>query len=99
VRRDGEALAFVAGNLEGLLNWGNIAPSAIWVVVAGHAAVRVTDTTSLNASPAWLPDGSLLFVSDRDGARDIYALRIDRAGHHRETAARLTIGAGVYRLR
>ena len=27
-------------------------------------------------SPAWLTDGTLLFVSNRDGARDIYAVRL-----------------------
>ena len=91
-RADGSAVAFVSGNSESLTTWGNIAPSEIWVTPAGGVPVRVTDGASLNVSPAWLPDGTLLFVSNRDGARDIYAVRLDRTGAPRERPTRLTTG-------
>jgi Tol biopolymer transport system component len=97
-RKDGEAVAVVvgAGDYYGSRSWGNIAPSTIWVTVAGHLPVLVTDTTSLNVSPAWLPDGTLLFVSNRDGARDIYAQRLDGAGRPRGQPLRLTTGLEAY---
>ena len=95
-RMDGSARAYVVGNQRYVADWGNVAPSAIWVATIGRAPVRVTDSTSLNMSPAWLPDGSLLFVSNRDGARDIYAVRLDRSGAPRELPARLTTGLDAY---
>jgi Tol biopolymer transport system component/tRNA A-37 threonylcarbamoyl transferase component Bud32 len=97
-RSDGSALAWVVGNLDGTNNWGNVAPSTIWVEVEGGVPVRVTDSTSQNLSPAWLPDGTLLFVSTRDGARDIYAVRLDRSGAPREAPVRLTTGLEAYSL-
>ncbi len=95
-RRDGSAVAYVVGNDQYLEDWGNVAPSVIWVVPMGGTPVRVTDRTSLNVSPAWLPDGSLLYVSNRDGARDIYAVRLDGSGVPRERPVRLTTGLGAY---
>jgi len=95
-RRDGSALAYVSGNERNVYDWGNTAPSAIWVAPAGGAPVRVTDDLSQNLSPAWLPDGTLLFVSDREGARDVYAVHLDRAGAPRERPVRLTTGLEAY---
>ena len=80
---DGKWIAFANGNAAFVfgangygspLNLGNVAPSTIWVVSArGGTPVRVTDDASLNVSPAWLPPGEgLLFISDRNGNRDIY---------------------------
>jgi Tol biopolymer transport system component/DNA-binding SARP family transcriptional activator len=88
---DGRWIAFASGNAAFVfgrtvygnpLNLGNVAPSAIWVVPAkGGAPVRVTDDAALNVSPAWLPDGGgLLFVSDRNGSRDIYRAQLDPEG-------------------
>jgi Tol biopolymer transport system component len=50
----------------------------------------------MNVSPAWLPDGTLLFVSNRDGARDIYVVRLDRSGAPRGAPVRLTTGLDAY---
>ena len=63
-------------------NLGNLAPSSIWVVAAhGGTPVQVTDAQSLNTSPVWLPGGrGLLFVSNRDGGRDVYQMDLDRRG-------------------
>ena len=98
-RVDGSAVAFMVGNGDYFSNWTNIAPSAIWVIVPGHPPVRATDAVSLNASPVWLPDGSLLYVSNKDGARDIWAVRLDRDGKPREaTRKRLTTGLEAYSI-
>ncbi|MGH7658261.1 MAG: TolB family protein, partial [Gemmatimonadales bacterium] len=91
-RADGGAVAYVVGNPNQVPDWGSIAPSAIWVAPRGGSPARVTDSTSLNVSPAWLPDGTLLYVSNRDGARDIYAVRLDRSGVPRGSPLRLTTG-------
>jgi Tol biopolymer transport system component len=95
-RPDGGALAYVVGNPNQIPDWGSVAPSAIWVAPRGGTPVRVTDSTSMNVSPAWLPDGTLLFVSNRDGARDIYALRLDGSGAPRGSPLRLTTGLDAY---
>lgn len=99
VREDGSAVAFMVGNRDYVLQWTNIGPSAIWVIVPGKPPVRVTDDVSLNAFPAWLPDGTLLYVSNKDGARDIWAVSLDKDGKPREaTRKRLTTGLDAYSI-
>jgi eukaryotic-like serine/threonine-protein kinase len=89
-------LACVSGNRDYVRNnnFGNIAPSSVWVIpVVGGAPVRVTDDQSLNTSPAWLPSrNSLLFISNRDGGRDIYQMPLARSGRPVREATRLTTG-------
>jgi eukaryotic-like serine/threonine-protein kinase len=93
---DGRWLVCVSGNRQFVTNqgFGNRATSSVWLIpAAGGAAVRVTDDESLNMSPAWLPGRpSLLFVSNRDGGRDIYQVHLTRAGGPAGDAARLTTG-------
>jgi Tol biopolymer transport system component/DNA-binding SARP family transcriptional activator len=94
---DGSRLAFVLGNAAFVYApnaIGNIAPSSLWIIsAAGGRPERVTDETSLNTSPAWMPDGrSLLFVSNRDGSRDIYRIGIGRSGTPTGPPVRLTTG-------
>ena len=74
--------------------FGNIAPSSVWVIpAAGGTPVRVSDDVGLNTSPAWLPGGrSLLYVSDREGGRDIYQVALGRDGRPAGAATRLTTG-------
>jgi eukaryotic-like serine/threonine-protein kinase len=99
IRHDGKAVAFMAGNPDYISSWTNIAPSAIWVLVPGDDPVRVTDATSLNASPEWLPDGSLLYVSNKGGTRDIWVVALDRNGRPREsTRKRLTTGLDAHTI-
>jgi dipeptidyl aminopeptidase/acylaminoacyl peptidase len=76
------------------------APGSIWIVDAdGKHRRQVTTEEHLNTSPAWAPDGrALLFVSDRDGTRDIYRQRIDAGGEPQDVAERLTTGAEVYNV-
>jgi TolB protein len=94
---DGSRLAFVLGNAAFVYApnaIGNIAPSSVWIVsTAGGRLERVTDAASLNTSPVWMPDGrSLLFVSNRDGSRDIYRIEIGRSGEPSGRPVRLTTG-------
>jgi Tol biopolymer transport system component/serine/threonine protein kinase len=75
--RDDSRLAFVDGNsvfIYGSNMFGNIAPSAIWIVRRnGDGAERLTDKIHHNHSPVWSPDGSgILYVSNFRGARDLY---------------------------
>ncbi|MEA2712306.1 MAG: eukaryotic-like serine/threonine-protein kinase [Gemmatimonadales bacterium] len=99
---DGHWLACVSGNRRFVTNeeFGNIAASSVWVLpVAGGTPVRLTDDQSLNTSPAWLRGRpSLLYLSNRDGGRDIYQVHLTRAGRPSGDAFRLTTGlnaAGV----
>jgi serine/threonine-protein kinase len=93
---DGRWVACVSGNREDALarGFGNIAASSVWVIpVAGGVPVRVTDDQSLNTSPVWVPGrNSLLFISNRDGGRDIYQVTLGSSGRPVGDAARLTTG-------
>ncbi len=100
---DGSRIAYVLGNAAFVYApnaIGNIAPSAIWTVAAsGGPPVPLTDAAALNTSPAWLPDGrSLLFVSSRDGSRDVYRVAIDRSGKRRARRLRLTTGLQIHTI-
>jgi serine/threonine-protein kinase len=78
---DDRWIAYVNGNPFWL--WGpNVAPASIWILDSrGGKPIRVTDQEHLNTSPQWLPDGrTLLFVSDRDGARGIYVVEVGPRG-------------------
>jgi Tol biopolymer transport system component len=72
--------------------FGNIAPGWVELVDARTGARRaLTDSTALNHSPVWSPDGRwIYFVSNRDGTNDIY--RIPAGGGQIE---RLTVGLGA----
>jgi Tol biopolymer transport system component/DNA-binding SARP family transcriptional activator len=100
---DGSRLAFVLGNAAFVyapFAIGNIAPSSIWMVAAsGGPPVRVTDATSLNTSPVWMPDRrTLLFVSDRDGSRDLYHVALGRDGRPAGAPERLTTGLALHTI-
>jgi Tol biopolymer transport system component len=97
-RPDGTAVAFVVGNSAWPSGNGNIAPSEIWVTPIGGTAVRVVAGPAMNLSPAWLPDGTLLYVSDRDGGRDVYAIRIDRDGRPDGEPRRITTGLDPFSI-
>jgi Tol biopolymer transport system component len=104
---DGRHIAFVRGNVAFVGStgfsasaYGNASPSAIWIItVDGSGARRVTDDIHLNTSPAWLPDGkSIVFVSDRDGARDIYEQRLTSSGDPDGRPQRITTGSNAFTL-
>ncbi len=94
-----DLLACAAGNpnytMPGTV-FGNLGPSRIVVVRASDGAVHtVTDTSAMNQSPAWLAGGWLLYLSNRDGPADIYALRVTGDGAVGTGPIRLTAGLGV----
>ncbi len=99
---DGGSIAFVSGNVGFIADpsLGNLAPSGIWVVsTAGGVPRQVTDSRSLNVSPVWESGGrALLFVSNRDGGRDVYAVALTRAGRAAGGPVRLTTGANVHAI-
>jgi Tol biopolymer transport system component len=93
---DGRWIACVSGDRQFVRNedFGNIATSSIWVIPAvGGAPVRVTDAEWLYTSPAWLPGRStLLYVSNREGGRDLYQVELGRSGRPDGEAVRLSTG-------
>lgn len=96
----GKWIACVALNSESVLpgtTFGNLAPSAILVFpAAGGAPIRLVEAQAFNQSPVWTPDGSqLLFVSNRDGPRDVYAMSLASSGRSHGTLTRLTTGLGA----
>jgi TolB protein len=96
---DGRWIAFVEGNLMFHFS-GNIASSAIRVIpAAGGKAATVTDATSLNTSPVWLPGRTtLLFISDREGGRDIYEVSLKKDGSPSNAPVRITTGLNPAQL-
>jgi Tol biopolymer transport system component len=100
---DGAWITYVSGNRDFILpgwTFGNIAPSALWIApAAGGQPIALTDNRSLNTSPIWLPEGRVvLFVSNRDGGRDIYRVELRRSGQPDGTPARLTTGLNAHSI-
>ncbi len=100
---DGKWVAVSAGNpifIFGTGYLGNAGTNAIWLIpAAGGRAVQVTDGASLNQSPQWSPDGRALYwISDRAGSRDLYRVRLDRAGSPAGTPERLTTGLEAHSI-
>ena len=78
----------------------NRSPSTIDVVRVGDGGVTaVTDSVSMNQSPVWSPDGRwLFFLSNRQGPRDVFALRITRSGAADGAPVRLTTGLNAHTM-
>jgi serine/threonine-protein kinase len=101
---DGRWIAYSVGNgrfLSGVRDLGNLAPASIWIVpAAGGTPIRVSDSTSLNVSPAWFPSAPnrLLFVSSVGGSRDVYAMRIGAQGRPDGAPRRLTTGLNAHSI-
>ncbi len=92
---DGHAIAFVSENSQyaGALELGNHAPSSIWVLsLDGSTPHEIVEAGATNHSPAWISPRRLLFVSDREGARDLYALDLDPSYSSVAPPVRLTTG-------
>lgn len=100
---DGQWLALVSGNDQfavGTAQLGNKGPSVIVLVpVAAGRIVPITRNRALNVSPAWSPDSRhVLFVSNRDGARDVYSIRIGGSGLPIGDPSRLTTGLNAHSI-
>jgi Tol biopolymer transport system component len=96
----GRWIACVALNAESVLpgiTFGNLAPSAILLFpAAGGAPIRLVEPQAFNQSPVWTSDGGqLLFISNRDGPRDVYAQSLSSSGQPRGAMTRLTTGLGA----
>jgi len=95
----GDWIAYVAGNIQyvRLSDIGNVAPSSIWLAPsAGGASRQVSDSVSLNVSPAWASARSLLYVSNREGGRDVFQVELSGGGSPRGTPRRLTTGLNAH---
>ena len=100
---EGSRIAYVAGNRNfvfGTTTFGNLAHSSLWVVpVQSGEVVRVTENDHMNMSPVWLPDGQgLLFVSDRDGSRDVHQVTLSVTGEPLGPPTRLTTGLNAHTI-
>jgi Tol biopolymer transport system component len=108
---DGSQIAYVSGNIGFVFSRfdiaeviftiiGNNAPSSIHVAsLSRENTVRVTSGDHLNTSPVWTPEKkNILFISDRGGARDIYAVPLTSSGKPSGAAARLTTGLNVHTM-
>jgi Tol biopolymer transport system component len=78
---DGRWIAYATGNSQWRYT-ANVLKASLWILDAnGGQPVRVTDDTTMNVSPQWLPDSRhILFVSDRDGPRGIYVVEVGPEG-------------------
>jgi eukaryotic-like serine/threonine-protein kinase len=98
---DGRWVAFVEGH-NGIWHGGsgftNTAPSAVLVVpAAGGPTETIAPNRGLNLSPTWAPDSrGLFFISDRDGAKDIYQARLTTAGRLAGPPERLSTGLNAH---
>jgi len=96
---DGRWIACVSGNwiayTPGTL-FGNRAPSGLLLYPAtGGSPIELTDREKEYMSPAWSPDGKLLwFLSNRDGVSgEVYNVPIGRDGHPGGSFSRVGLNA------
>ena len=98
---DGRKLAYVTNNARfalGTVHLGNDAPTTIWAIDVGSGKQRrITAGTSIDVSPVWTDGGrSLLFVSNRDGSRDVYRVRLSASGDPAGAPERITSGLNAH---
>jgi len=74
---DGSWIAFVDGYCPAGTQGFYEEVSSIWIVgVDGGEPARVTSDDHENVSPVWLDDDHLLFVSTRDGPREVFVVEV-----------------------
>jgi serine/threonine protein kinase/Tol biopolymer transport system component len=100
---DGRHIALVEGrNLlwHGATGYANTAPSSILVIpAAGGTPDTVAPFGSTNLSPAWSADSrGLFFISDRDGAKDVYLAPLNSTGGLSAPPQRLSTGLNAHTL-
>ncbi len=84
---DGRRLAYVSGNLSWLTS-ANVDVATVWVADLDKGTAHlVSGNDHLNVSPAWFDDRHVLFVSDRDGPRAVYAVEVGPDGARGEPRA------------
>jgi Tol biopolymer transport system component len=92
---NGKVLAYAEGRLPELTN---ISANMVWTIVVGsNKPTRLSDSTHVNVSPVWTPDGkSVLFVSSAGGTRDVYQVPVTSNGAPSGPATRITTSLGAY---
>jgi Tol biopolymer transport system component len=100
---DGRLIAFVEGGSKtwhGTSGFTNTAPSSVMVMpAAGGIPDTIAPSSSLNLSPSWTPDSrGLFFISDRDGAKDVYHARLTSSGRLAAPPERLSTGLNAHTL-
>ncbi len=77
---DGRWIAFVNGNPVWPFYF-NVDASSVWLAdTDGGEPVQVTGDEFMDMSPTWLDENHLLFISDRDGLREVYIVEVGPAG-------------------
>jgi Tol biopolymer transport system component len=96
---DGRWIAYVSDNSRYLNDW-NIAVSSLWLApAAGGTPIQLTTGNALNLSPVWAPGSRrLLFVSGRNGTRDIYQLNLGSDGKPRGDPIQISVGLNVSQI-
>jgi len=99
---DGRWIAATSGNdaWDGFVHIGNLAQSRIVLISTedGHL-VEVTGRAAMNVAPTWAPDGRyLLFISNRSGTRDIYAVRLASDGRLIGEPERMSTGLEAHSM-
>ena len=76
----------------------NVSGNVLWTLpLGGGKPTRISDSTHVNVSPVWMPDGkSVLFVSNAGGTRDVYQLPVTSDGRPRGQATRITTSLNSY---
>jgi eukaryotic-like serine/threonine-protein kinase len=100
---DGRFIAFVEGGnrlVHGTTSLANTAPSSVLILDVGRKVLAtIAPSRGINLSPAWASDGrSLFFISDRDGAKDVYQVAIGSDGSLAGVPMRLTTGLNAHTL-
>jgi eukaryotic-like serine/threonine-protein kinase len=99
---DGSRIAYVESNGAFTVGegFGSMAASDIRVVpVTGGPSVAITSDNFQSVSPVWSRDGkSLLFLSNREGQRDLYRVRVGRSGAPIGQPERITTGLSAHSI-
>ncbi|MHB8733027.1 MAG: S9 family peptidase [bacterium] len=92
---DGSRVAFVRTEIDA---GADEYRSSIWLAAAGAGEpVQLTRGGSRDSAPRWSPDGrTLAFLSDRDGASQLYLLSMAGGEPRRATALRYGAGPAVW---
>ncbi len=94
---DGRWIAYVNFN-PWWPDFPNTSNASIWIVaVADGKRIAVTAEDHLNVSPVWLDARHMLFVSNRDGGREVYVTEIGSAGPRGEPQ-KVAGGADAYSI-
>ncbi|HTG83330.1 MAG TPA: protein kinase, partial [Gemmatimonadales bacterium] len=77
---DGQWIAYVTGN--GAWRFRpNTSTSTIWMMsIAGQEPIEVAGGGFLNVSPVWLDPRHLLWVSNKEGPREVYVVEVSGKG-------------------